>query len=380
MPAAILQLELSAPLPAIAGCERYDQLFLVCRWHGRVVGTRWVPLDGGAIDPRRLAAAVRAAMTWPAWRLWLEETLGWDPRHRAGARPPSISVAVCTRDRPDDLARVLEALASLRGPVREILVIDNAPSTDDTQRLVARRPGVRYVREPRAGLDAARNRALAEARGDIVAFTDDDAIPEPGWAEALAADFGDPRVLAVCGLTLPLELETEPQVWFERHCPFGRGFARHVFDAWSDNPLAAGSVGAGANFAIRREVIERVGGFDERLDAGTPTRSGGDHEMFSRILAAGYRIVYEPAAVSWHRHRRTRAALRGAVFGYGAGVYATFAQQLVERREIGVVRRAWVWLRRGQLPALVASVRRTPGSVPIDVILAELAGCAAGPW
>jgi GT2 family glycosyltransferase len=114
--------------------------------------------------------------------------------------------------------------------------------------------------------------------------------------------------------------------------------------------------------AIRREVLTLIGGFNERLDAGTAARSGGDHEMFVRILSAGYRIVYDPTALSWHRHRRTRAEVFHTVFGYGVGVYAMWTGLLLEKRELGVLRLAWRWFRHEHLPALLSGWRRAHGS------------------
>src|SRR5882724_13388305 len=87
----------------------------------------------------------------------------------APGSPLAVTVAVCTRDRPEDLARCLDALAALRYPGLELLVVDNAPATRDAHGVVAARPGVRYAVEPRPGLGWARNRALAEATGEILA-------------------------------------------------------------------------------------------------------------------------------------------------------------------------------------------------------------------
>ena len=225
----------------------------------------------------------------------------------------------------------------------------------------------------------ARNRALRDATGDVVAFTDDDATPEPEWLDALLLNFGDPRVQCVTGLTLPIELETAAQELFEAVSPFGRGFRRRVFDGQHDNPLEVGQVGAGANMAIRRRVIADVGPFDERLDGGTPTRSGGDHEMFVRILAAGHRICYDPAAVSWHRHRRTMEELSDTLYGYGVGVYAMWTKLLLERRELGVSRLAWSWFRAAHLPEIRRLLRRYPETPTSALVRAELRGCLRGP-
>jgi glycosyltransferase involved in cell wall biosynthesis len=260
----------------------------------------------------------------------------------------------------------------------DVLVVDNAPASDRTRRVVSQYGRVRYVVEPRPGLNNARNRALAEARGEVVAFTDDDAAPEPGWLSALLANFGDPRTLCVTGLTLPIELETEAQELFEEHCTFSRGFRRHVFDGQRDNPLLVGPIGAGANMAVRRSIGARVGAFDVRLDAGTPAQSGGDHEMFTRILAGGYQIVYDPAAVSWHRHRRTNEQVLSTVHGYGVGVYAMWTKLLLERRELGVVKLGWLWFRHGHWPVLLERVRGRQQRTAA-LVMAEMRGCLRGP-
>src|SRR6266567_2037807 len=83
----------------------------------------------------------------------------------------------------------------------------------------------------------------------IVAFNDDDALPDPNWLRVLLRNFADPLVVCVTGLTMPMELETEAQEWFERCSSFVRGFTRTVYDQTRLHPLAAGKVGAGANMA-----------------------------------------------------------------------------------------------------------------------------------
>jgi GT2 family glycosyltransferase len=292
---------------------------------------------------------------------------------------PEATVAICTRDRPDDLARALRAVtAAAQG--RPVLVVDNCPSSSAARDLVHAWPGVRYVREDKPGLNAARNRAVREASTEVVAFTDDDAAPEPAWLDALLRGFDHPLVAAVTGLTLPLELETPAQEWFERVTPFGRGYFRLVFDPMHCSPHVAGRVGAGANMAVRRAALHAAGAFDERLDAGTPTRSGGDHEMFGRLLARGYRIVYEPAAVSRHRHRRTWQELRDTLQGYGTGVYAMWTGHVLERGDMSVMRQAFRWAVRVQVPTLVRSLFGRPDAPPLDLVTAELRACLRGPF
>lgn len=374
MPTAILQIELDAPPSALLVDRRYDSAMIVVRRRGRVWGRFDVAVADGVPDIEACASGVQAILRQRAATWRLEDYLGQPP-----STLPAAAVAICTRERPDDLTRALGALVNLDPPPAGIIVIDNAPSSDRTAAVVSRFAGVRYVREDRRGLDAARNRALREATTSIVAFTDDDAVPEPAWLAHLLAPFEDPRVWCTTGLTLPLELETPAQEIFERYSTFVRGFDRQLFDGTRHDPVSVARVGAGANMAVRRSVLTELGGFDEALDAGTATRSGGDHEMFGRILAAGHRIVYEPAAVSWHRHRRTCGELRETLHGYGVGVYAMWTRRLLRDREPGVLRHALGWLRHGQLPGLVRSLTRRPGSMPLHLLTAELRGCLAGP-
>jgi GT2 family glycosyltransferase len=372
---AVVQVDLEALELATRVGPSYSQAYVVVRRRGSPVAHFHARVRDGQLDAEDTRRALATIVAKYRWRWEVEDYLGVEPR-----RPiPAATVAICTRERPEDLTRALRAAAALRPAPDTVLVVDNNPATSRTRDVVGLFPAVRYVREDRPGLNAARNRALVDATTPLIAFTDDDAAPEPGWLGHLLQPFEDPRVLCTTGLTLPLELETEAQEWFERMSPFGRGFERRMFDGTRHDPVAVAAVGAGANMALRRSVLDAAGPFDEALDAGTASRSGGDHEMFGRILAAGYRIVYEPTAVSWHRHRRTWDELRDAIHGYGVGVYAMWTRRLVFDHELGVVRHAYRWLRRSQIPRLWRALRGAPERVPSDLLLAELRGCLAGP-
>ncbi|HEY5986206.1 MAG TPA: glycosyltransferase family 2 protein, partial [Streptosporangiaceae bacterium] len=213
----------------------------------------------------------------------------------------SVSVVVCTRDRPVDLANCLSALAASSRAPEEIIVVDNSPSTPAARDVVRARPGVRYVPAPEPGLSRARNAGIANSTGELIVFTDDDALVAPTWLERLAAPFSDDSVEAVTGLVLPAELETTAQVVFERLGGFGRGFLRrdYGYDWYTDHRrhgVPVWTIGAGVCMALRRSALARLGCFDKRLGAGAAGCSE-DSEMWYRILAAGGRCVYEPAAV-----------------------------------------------------------------------------------
>ena len=297
---------------------------------------------------------------------------------------PRLSVIICTRERPDDLERCLAALARQTVGPLDIVVVDNAPRTSRT-REAAERAGVRYVLEPRPGLNRARNAGLRAALSEWIAYTDDDAVPDPDWAEVLLEALAEPQagqVGGVAGIMLPLELETEAQHLFERYLggEAGRRKAhqRRVFEP-PFSPAGAGQVGAGANMAFRRAALDSVGPFDEAFDCGTKTRSGGDTEMFARLIAAGWTLVYEPRARVLHRHRRSRAELRSQLFGYGVGVYAFWMHRILHDRDRDACRFALGTLVTHGVRRLGRSLLRRPDEVPPDLVLAELLGCLYGP-
>ncbi len=393
-PVAILDVDLSRPLPSLAGLGGYGSARVLVRVHGKPAGEVLVPIEDGRVDPAALSGEIVEHLGAPIARLAVRDALArgrlididhlvaWidQPLHDNGVRSPLVTVAVCTRDRTDDLARCLTALAALDYPRLDLLVVDNAPSSDATARLVTSRfPSVRYVREIRPGLDWARNRAIAEARGDILAYTDDDVIVDPGWVRAIARAFAlDPTIGAITGLVLPAELDTPAQQWFEAYGGFGRGFDRRWYRPPSRGPVAAvhggtGKFGTGANMAFRRVVFDRIGGFDPALDVGTVTSGGGDLEMFFRVLKHGQTLLYEPAAIVRHRHRREYAQLHRQIACNGLGFYSFVVRSAMtypdERRAFARFGAWWfgAWSVKRLLRSLVRDIR-----IPRALVWTEL--------
>ncbi len=230
--------------------------------------------------------------------------------------PANVCVAICTRDRPEQLRRALRSLIAQTRPPAEILVVDNASRDAATRMLVFDEfPTVRYVQEPISGLDFARNRALRETIQDIVAFLDDDAVADYGWIAGIEAVFRESAQIAICtGKVDALFLETEGQQLFEANGGFARGnkrirlprdvLRRRLYGLRA--PLIAWSisVGSGCSLAVRRQTILDLGGFDEALDMGPALPGGGDLDILWRTLDAGYEVVYEPRVQARHEHRR----------------------------------------------------------------------------
>jgi glycosyltransferase involved in cell wall biosynthesis len=230
----------------------------------------------------------------------------------------AVTVAICTRDRTALLERCLSSLfESIRGSraqpgLIEVVVVDNAPTDDGTRDLVASSfPAAAYVREAKPGLNFARNRALEEARGDLVAFLDDDVVVDEGWLSGLVDAWQfDPAADLITGQVLPLELETPAQIAFERRGGFRRGFDRlHCVSGAGLDPCRIDVLGTGANMVVSRKAALELGGFDTALDAGAYLPGGGDLDMFYRVVRAGLRAVYEPRMLVRHRHRRDLESL-----------------------------------------------------------------------
>ena len=402
LPTKVVHVDLADALTTVTGLSGYTFIRVVVRVAGEPIGAVRVPVQGDRCPASAITRHIARDLGKPLLRLHLIAAL----ERPAGSRRldlasvvesmpgapaveashlPTMTVAVCTRDRTDDLARCLHALERLHHPV-EVLVVDNAPSLPATARLVAERhPQFRYVVEPRPGLDHARNRAVLETTTELLAFTDDDVVVDAAWSRAVAGAFAeDPGVSALTGLVLAYELETPAQAIFEWQGGFDRGTVRRweTTSTSSGRPrvrvhtdiLITGRLGTGANMAFRRKLFDRIGGFDPALGAGTPARGGDDLEMFHRVLATGGVLRYEPTALVLHRHRRTLDALRSQMAGNG-GLWAFMLSARAGRRTTWwQIARVMIWTARWYWLGRVAHAALIPNRLPVALPLAEVRG------
>jgi GT2 family glycosyltransferase len=250
------------------------------------------------------------------------------------------SIIVCTRNRADSIGEMFDALSKLEPGGAEIVVVDSSTGADrDKTEKLARQCGAKYVEEPRRGLSLARNTGLSVATGDIIAFTDDDCIPAQDWLAQKLKVFSNPAVWACTGRVVQhssagasdlfeevagQDLGGEKREFTRQNLQFGIGmffsnlakiFAKHM-KSQAPGPW---SIGHGSSMAFRREVFEKLGKFDERLGGGAPLRSCDDTEMFYRVLMAGHKIVYEPAAVVRHKHGLDNEDVFKTRYGYSYG-------------------------------------------------------------
>lgn len=285
---------------------------------------------------------------------------------------PMISVVIPTLYRRVDLLeRAVRSVAACDYPAFEVIVVDNRRHDADPIPPFEGLANVRVEVERFPGASAARNRGAAASRGEVVAFTDDDVEVDPKWLRALGVAFAaDPELDAVGGMVRPAGLDTEAQLWFEE---FFGGFTK-TFEPrrWSvalvgDSdplfPYAAGHFGAGNNMAVRRGALERAGGFDVRLGAGTIARGAEDLKVFVEVLLHGGTVAFVPSALVRHSHRRTPREFREQVFGYGVGLTALYCVLVVEDpRHLGRILRR---LPRGLKMFFFPSIPRSLSAAPV---------------
>lgn len=400
----MVDVELSAPLypvPAAGGAA-----LVLVTLHGRPLGTVAATPTRGRIEPaaleeaiaRDLGGRVAAHLRHDGIADAAQAPPAGETEHRCireveppGPRP-AVTVVVATHDRQRHLAACLRSLLAMTYPAFEVVVVDNAPSDDSTERTVAdlfgSDPRIRYLRDRRAGASRARNLGAAAGRGEIVAFTDDDALVDRRWLSALAAGFGDdPRVACVTGLTLPRALDTPAQQAFEAYGGMSLGFDARVYDLDENRggtrlyPYTAGVFGASNNVAFRRDRFLERGGFDEVLGPATPAFGAEDLDVFLALILDGHRIAYQPAAMVRHEHRRDFPELYWQVFTYSAAFTALLTKWATS--DPGVARDL---ARRvpGLLPAALVRARRDDGGegcgdYPHQLRWLERAGYLYGP-
>ncbi|HEX4308011.1 MAG TPA: glycosyltransferase [Solirubrobacterales bacterium] len=404
------EVELAAPFelpanPLASSGAPYSDARLLVRLGGEPIGFVDLPLGSDPLSQVRVVEEVhrelgaRLAREIDRQGLTDSSTLdGLSPGAGSLLDPAAVfpatkvTVAVCTRNRAALLPACLEALRGLAHPELEFVIVDNAPADETTKavidRFAATDPRFVYCLEPAAGLSRGRNRALAEASGEIIAFTDDDVRVDPSWVKALLRGFGRrddvgcvTGMVASASLERPAEQYFDGRVWWSSRCD------AQIYDAEdgpagaSLHPYAAGSMGTGANFAVRVDLMRKLGGFDECLGAGSPSGGGEDLDAFVRVIRSGWAIAYEPAALVWHVHRIDEAALRAQMYEYGVALSAFLFKYISSRRSaLDVMRRVPAGL--AHLGVLGSRSRRVGADTGFDrgLMLAEMKGLGAGPW
>ncbi|MCM8812081.1 MAG: glycosyltransferase [Candidatus Omnitrophica bacterium] len=231
-------------------------------------------------------------------------------------------MAISTYNRSRSLADTLHSLIGQEVPPGqnfEIIVVDNN-SSDDTRAVVEKiiktnaAVPIRYVFEPKQGLSNARNRAIEEASGDIIVFTDDDVVAEPKWLLGISEAFADPRVECVGGKILPLWSVPLPDCFRDPAILKRVLMALSMLDYGPELVVATkknGCLPYGANIAFRKSTLARVGLFRTELGVkGKKRYFGEETELVLRIIELGGTVVYTPRAVVYHKVESERVSMR----------------------------------------------------------------------
>jgi GT2 family glycosyltransferase len=274
-----------------------------------------------------------------------------------------VAIAISTLDRPDGLARCLQALgAGSAAPARTIVV--------DQGSTPAAAPGAELVRDGSRGLSASRNAGVAAAAEAVVAFTDDDCVPSEDWVAAIAAAFeaADPPD-AVTGPVLPLGPDAPGTFAVSSRTSLTPRELRGRAVPWE--------AGTGGNLAVRRDLIAGHA-FDERLGAGSPGRAAEDVDLLYRLLRSGARIRYEPRAVVYHERQSAerRRASRGA-YGHGIGAFCALRASRRDLQPLVLLGR-WAWLRLGLLTRAVLRGSARGAAEELAVLAGTVQGLAYG--
>ena len=289
----VIHIDLSAPFPDRMDPGPFQRSMVVFWWTDIPVGHVFV--ESHRCSPERIAALAESAVEDDLITLA-------EQRVTLPQRSDPVSVVVCTRDRPQELAGCLDSLLAQRRPPEEIVVVDDGSLGPATRRIASERPRTVYRRQEGSGLAVARNTGIRAATHELIAFTDDDVRHHPLWLDRLMQPLEQGRTMATAGLVLPFEIESEAQYVCERAWSFGRGYRARAFDQGflrraPAETAAVWEIGSAASMAFRRRAFEEAGMFEE---GGGPGETG----LWYRLLAKGWECRYEPASVAYHKHRR----------------------------------------------------------------------------
>jgi glycosyltransferase involved in cell wall biosynthesis len=231
--------------------------------------------------------------------------------------PVFLTVIICTRNRANDLKECLSALVLQvrRFDDVEIVIVDNA-STDNTKSIVdsfakEQSAPIRYCYESKVGLCSARNRGRLEARGEVLTYIDDDAIPRSGWIDSIVSDFRNPETSCLGGRIFVTPKGGIPK-WFPTELLWAAGLTDHGDEM---RPLnMPKEMPPGGNFAVRSHIFDALGGFDERLAI-----YGDDDDFFWRAHQKGYKATYNPKMAINHCPTLDREILIRKAYAWGKG-------------------------------------------------------------
>ncbi len=365
LPACVFEIEVSQPLPVLSAFDArtkttYRRAFCMIRVHSQPLGLIELPFSAGQALPQDYAALI-----WKSYGERIGEHLQNDglevptqlgvaglptlelppclkARESFLLSAPFVSIIVPTRDHPECVEACLDALLKLEYPAYEILLVDSAPTSPATAELVARvyagEERVRYLKCERPGASRARNLGMQEAKGEILAFTDDDAVADEHWLSELVRAFSSAeKVVCVTGSVCAMRFETLAQLWFVTYFrglgdseKMKRIFSPQIVESRMYYKHLMGNLGGSVNMATTAAFLRHIGGFDPALGPGTPVHAAEDVEVFIQANMHGGTYVYEPRALVYHVDRPDFPGLEKQIHGYGTSVPVVLLKCMVQ--------------------------------------------------
>lgn len=245
----------------------------------------------------------------------------------------NVAVIVASRDRPEMVERCLASLRAALRPGDELVLVDSASADPLAYSNVAASHSAHLVRLDVPGVNRARNAGWRSTSADLVLFTDDDVEVALDWADAFVEAFAhDPRAGFLTG-----RLDS----------PEGQDGTVATTEGTEEKVLTSGTrgvLGHGASMAVRREVLDQIGGWDDALGAGGRFRSAPELDVFDRVFAAGWHGRYVPASLAEHHQWRTDNEVAKLHFRYAMGAGARMAKlQRTDRQRLRMAVREYWW-------------------------------------
>jgi GT2 family glycosyltransferase len=280
-----------------------------------------------------------------------------------------FSVVIATMGRPFELSRCLTAIAALRFPrdrFETIVVNDGGEiATEPELEALAGGAALRLVSQPNRGPGAARNAGTAVARGEFIAFIDDDCVPPPDWLDRLAEAIARAPEAMVGGRTINL-------LTGNLCSQASQSLVEYVYRYYNESGSGRSTFFASNNMALATTLLRGIGGFDERF------RTAEDRELCNRWKRLGGAFSFAPDVVIYHGHRLNLWSLQKQHFGYGRGALPYWEKSAA--RGVRGIRVEPLSFYAGMLRFPFARHERRPAIVSSLILLSQMANAFGFAW
>ncbi len=386
-----ISVELTQPIQISSDLSAYQRLKCLIKWRGIPLGYISLPIIRGSCSTESIIQEAIASQCHKIFKelirqgLATKSTNSWNIHSLLGKPDsadfpvftvdilPSLSIIICPCSQGEvHLAACLNSIKLATTKPLEIVIPTS--SNDSFQSIRADYPQINWLLVSSENRSVQRNLAMQAAKGEIVAFLDEDCQIEPNWVQAMSLAFAnDSDVTAIIGSVMSPDLQTQMEAWCEQKYSLDHGTERlwHSLDLikpvrWTT--LATMWIASGVNMAFRRSSLKSLGGFDEALDQTSYARDGANLEIFSRVLLSGNTLLYEPSALVKYSPFANKSDFQTQVKHDIGGLYAYIAAGWQKYPNLW---QQWLTLGIWKFYRSLLTLTR-PDSIPRHLILGEL--------